>query len=150
MQAGKIADIVESHLKGSDKFLVDVIIKPGNRVYVFIDGDHGVTIDDCVRINRLLESKLDRDEEDFEMIVSSAGADQPLRLPRQYVKNIGRSLHLRLNDNSEMKGKLKKVDDNGILILTDGDRKKKTPPVELPVSFNEIKEAKVIISFKLT
>jgi len=148
MQTSKIAELVENHLQGTDKFLVEVLIKPGNRVYVFIDGDHGVTIDDCVRVSRMLENSLDRESEDFELNVSSAGADQPLRMPRQYPKNIGRSLHIKLADEKELKGKLMSTDENGITLLTEGDKKKKIAPVETYILFQSIVEAKVIISFK--
>jgi ribosome maturation factor RimP len=148
MQASKIAEYVEDFLRGTDKFLVDVLLKPGNRVYVFIDGDHGVTIDDCVRVSRMLENSLDRESEDFELNVSSAGADQPLRMPRQYPKNIGRSLHIKLADEKELKGKLMSTDENGITLLTEGDKKKKIAPVETYILFQSIVEAKVIISFK--
>jgi ribosome maturation factor RimP len=148
MQISQIEALIESHLEGTDKFLVDVLIKPGNRVYVFIDGDHGVTIDDCVKVNRMLESNLDREVEDYEMIVSSAGADQPLKFPRQYPKNIGRSLHLKLADDRELKGKLEQVGEDGIVIQADGDKKKKIAPAQVELKFTDISEAKVIISFK--
>ena len=148
MQVSQIALLVEDHLRGTDKFLVDVLIKPGNRFYVFIDGYHGVTIDDCVKVNRMLESHLDREVEDYEMIVSSAGADQPLKLPRQYPKNIGRSLHLKLAEDKELKGKLLACDDHGITLLADGDKKKKIEPAEMQIPYDGITEAKVIISFK--
>ena len=148
MQASKIAEYVEDFLQGTDKFLVEALLKPGNRVYVFIDGDHGVTIDDCVKVSRMLEKSLDRETEDFELNVSSAGADQPLRMPRQYPKNIGRSLHIKLADEKELKGKLMSTDENGITLLTEGDKKKKIAPVETYILFQSIVETKVIISFK--
>ena len=148
MQISQIEALVEGHLQGTDKFLVDVLIKPGNRVYVFIDGDHGVTIDDCVKVSRMLESNLDREVEDYEMIVSSSGADRPLKFSRQYPKNIGRSLHVKLSDEKEFKGKLEKVDEVGITLLTEGDKKKKIAPAEVTLKFQDISEAKVILSFK--
>jgi ribosome maturation factor RimP len=148
IQTSKIAEMVESFLQGTEKFLVEVLVKPGNRVYVFIDGDHGVTIDDCVRVSRMLENALDRETEDFELNVSSAGADQPLRNPRQYPKNIGRSLHIKLADEQELKGKLVSTDGNGITLITEGDKKKKIAPSEIYIQYQSIAEAKVIISFK--
>lgn len=148
MQPDNIATLVENFLRGTDKFLVDVLLKQGNRVYVFIDGDHGVTIDDCVRVSRMLENSLDRDVEDFELNVSSAGADQPFRLPRQYPKNIGRSLHIKLTDGTELTGKLLSTDENGITLLKEGNKKKKIAPEEIYLPYQKIKESKVIISFK--
>lgn len=143
-----IASLVDQHLANSDKFLVEVLIKPGNRIYVFIDGDHGVMIADCVEVSRLIESSLDRETEDFELNVSSAGADQPMKLPRQYTKNIGRSLQVKLSEDKTVTGKLEEVTENGIVLHTPGDKKKKLPPETLNLEFREILESKVIISFK--
>jgi ribosome maturation factor RimP len=146
--AGEIESIVRDQLSGTDKFLVDVLVKPGNRIFVFIDGDHGVTIRDCAALSRYIESQLDRETADFELNVSSSGADQPIRLPRQYLKNIGRSLQVRLSEENIITGKLEAVDENGITLMTAGDKKKKTAPETLNIAFEEIKESKVIISFK--
>jgi ribosome maturation factor RimP len=81
-----ILELVEEHLKGTDKFPVEVQIKGNNIITVIIDGDTGVTIDDCIRLSKHIESKLDRDTEDFELRVSSFGADKPLKMKRQYKK----------------------------------------------------------------
>ncbi len=148
MTVSEITHIVSEHLAGSDNFLVDVLVKPGNRIFVFIDGDHGVTISDCAELSRYIESKLDRDAEDFEPMVSSAGADQPIKLHRQYLKNIGRSLHVKLMDEKTVSGKLEAVDDEGITLVTEGDKKKRTVPETLKLTYNTIVESKVIISFK--
>ena len=104
--SSEIVNLVQEHLAGTEKFLVDVLIKPANRIYVFIDGDHGVTIADCVGLSRFIESKLDREAEDFELNVSSSGAEHPIRLPRQYLKNVGRSLQVKLSGDRELAGKL--------------------------------------------
>ena len=92
MTTGEITRFINEHLAGTDMFLVEVFIKPVNRIYIFIDGDHGVKISDCVALSRHIESKYDRETVDYELNVSSSGADQPIKLPRQYIKNIGRSL----------------------------------------------------------
>ena len=148
MKIEDLRQLVENHFAGTDKFLVDILVKPGNRIYVFIDGDHGVMIADCVEVSRLLESSLDRETEDFELNVSSAGADQPMKLPRQYTKNIGRSLQVKLAEDKTVTGKLEAVTENGIVLLTPGDKKKKLPPETLNLEFRDILESKVIISFK--
>jgi len=148
MKIEDLRQLVENHFAGTDKFLVDILVKPGNRIYVFIDGDHGVMIADCVEVSRLLESSLDRETEDFELNVSSAGADQPMKLPRQYTKNIGRSLQVKLSEDKTVTGKLEAVTENGIVLLTPGDKKKKLPPETLNLEFRDILESKVIISFK--
>jgi len=140
--------MLEAHLKGTDKFLVEVLVKPGNRIYIFIDGDHGVTIDDCVKVSRFLESGFDREQEDFELNVSSAGADHPITMPRQYTKNIGRQLHIKQKEGNELKGKLLAADDKGITLELKGDKKAKSPAVIVSIEHENIQEAKVIISFK--
>jgi len=148
MTVGEISRLVNEHLAGTDKFLVEIFIKPINRIFVFIDGDHGVTIADCIELNRFIESQFDREKQDFELNVSSSGADQPIRQQRQYVKNIGRSLQVKLSDDNTITGKLEAADDKGITLLTPGDKKKKTAPETLNLTFEEIKESKVVISFK--
>jgi len=148
MTVNEITNLVNAHLSDTDKFLVEVFIKPVNRIYIFIDGDHGVKISDCVELSRHIESHYDRETVDFELNVSSSGADQPIRLPRQYLKNIGRSLQVKLSEENIITGKLEAMDEKGITIVTQGDKKNKTVPVTLKLTFEEIVESKVVISFK--
>jgi ribosome maturation factor RimP len=143
-----IAQLCTEHLAGSDKFLVELIVKPGNRIFVFIDGDQGVTIDDCVGLSRHIEKSLDRETEDFELNVSSAGADHPIKFRRQYMKNVGRSMQVKLSEEKTVSGKLEAVNENGIVLATTGDKKKKILPEMLNIPFENIVESKVIISFK--
>ena len=148
MTTSEIAKLVHEHLANTDKFLVELLVNPGNRIYVFIDGDHGVTISDCVELSRFIESQLDRETEDFELNVSSFGADHPIRMPRQYIKNIGRSMQVKVSEENIITGKLEAVDDKGIVLTTTGDKKKKIPAETLNLHFEDIIESKVIISFK--
>jgi ribosome maturation factor RimP len=148
MNISSITNLAEEHLAGTDKFLVEVLIKPGNRIYVYIDGDHGVTISDCVALSRHIESHLDRETLDFELNVSSSGADYPISQPRQYLKNVGRSMNVSMKDERVISGKLETVDEKGITLTTKGDKKKKLPPETLTIPYTDIKESKVIISFK--
>lgn len=148
MVHSEISELVNDHLAGSDKFLVDILIKPGNRIYIFIDGDHGVTISDCVELSRYVESNLDRESEDFELNVSSSGADQPIRLPRQYLKNTGRSLQVKLSEDKTVTGKLNEVSESGIVIEIKEDKKKKISAQIMHIDFSQIIESKVILSFK--
>jgi len=143
-----IYKLVNENLEGTEKFLVEVLIKPANRIYIFIDGDHGVTISDCAELSRFIESQLDRESEDFELNVSSSGADQPIWLPRQYIKNIGRSLQVKLSGDRFVTGKLEEVNEKGIILVSAGDKKKKLPPETMNIAFEDIIESKVIISFK--
>jgi ribosome maturation factor RimP len=148
MNLSKVTNLINEHLTGTDKFLVEVLIKPSNRIYVFIDGDHGVTISDCAEVSRFIESQLDRETEDYELNVSSSGADQPIKMPRQYLKNVGRSLQVKLSEENSISGKLEAVNESGIVLATTGDKKKKILPETLNIPFESIVESKVIISFK--
>ncbi len=148
-----IKKFVDQNLKGSDKFLVDITISPDNQIHIFLDGDDKLTIQDCTDLHRYLESKLDRDEEDFELLVSSAGLDKGFEVKRQYIKNIGREVQVIIT-NGEMKtGKLLAVTEDGIEleILPPKNKKKRVKEQRsgnINLCFNDIKETKAVISFK--
>lgn len=147
----QIKKLIDSQLQGTDKFLVDIIVKRGNSILVFIDGDEGVKLQDCIDLSRHIESNLDRDYEDFSLNVSSHGLDQPLKLLRQYKKNEGRGLSVLLSDGSKIKGKLIMAKEDGISILPDPEKKKKKTDKELKeefISFDQVQESKLIITFK--
>ncbi|MBR4197173.1 MAG: ribosome assembly cofactor RimP [Bacteroidales bacterium] len=146
-----ILGLIKDKLEGTDKFLVDMHISNDNRINVSIDGDNGITIDDCIELSRYIEKSLNRDEEDFELNVASAGLDNPLKLHRQYVKNIGRSLAITTNDGEKICGELLEVTDDDITILPDNTpRKKRKDPEQdntQKILFNDIQTAKIIIKF---
>ncbi|MGX8712752.1 MAG: ribosome assembly cofactor RimP [bacterium] len=141
----KILELVDKTLEGSEKFLVSLKITPDNRIFVDIDGDNGVTIDDCIALSRAIEGQLDRDEEDFELNVSSAGADQPLKLTRQYRKNVGRELEVVTVDGERAEGTLEDASDEGIVLRTKGT--KKQAPETLRIAYKDIKSARVVLKF---
>ena len=141
----KILELVNNALEGTDKFLVSLKITPDNRIYVDIDGDNGVTIDDCIALSRAIESQLDRDEEDFALDVSSAGADQPLKLTRQYLKNIGRDVEAVTFDGEKLEGELVAADDEQFTIRTKGT--KKQAPHEVVLQRRDMKSTRVVIKF---
>ena len=99
MDADKIRNIAEEELAEGSLFLVEVNITPGNEIEVVIDSDGSVDIDDCVALSRAIEERLDREEEDFELTVTSAGIGRPLRLLRQYRKLIGRPVEVVRDEN---------------------------------------------------
>jgi len=138
---------IDEHLSGSDCFLVDLTIKSGNRILVFIDSDSSVHIEHCITLSKFIESQLDRDAEDFELNVSSAGLDHPYKLPRQYVKNIGRDVSVSLMDGTKLEGTLVAADELGFELLETIKEKKKITQVKHKFNFTEIKEAKEIIKF---
>lgn len=142
----KILDIVKSTLEGSDKFLVSMKITPDNRIFVDIDGDNGVNIDDCIELSRAIEGQLDRDEEDFELNVSSAGADAPLKMPRQYRRHIDRELSVETLDGKNFCGTLADCDDDHFTLQTKGSKKEASQM--LTFSYSDVKTAKVVLTFK--
>jgi ribosome maturation factor RimP len=145
---GKIVQIIDEKLEGSPLFCVEVKVRNNNRIQVFIDGDQGVLIKDCVDLSRHLETQLDRDTEDFELEVSSAGLDQPLKNHRQFVKNIGQSLKIRLNDGTQLSGELKTVAEKSMEILVAASKKEKTAEQLVSLPFSQVEEAKIVIKFK--
>lgn len=143
----QIQSLVEEKLKGSDMFIVELSVSSAQRIVVELDGFSGVSIDDCVQVSRHIEGNLDRESQDFELMVSSAGIDKPLRDKRQYQKNIGREVKVRMEDGSEFSGKLLEVGDSLKLKLP-ASKKKKLPEREESLAWEDIKETKIIISFK--
>lgn len=142
----QILEIVDEELsKCDDKYIVNMKVTPDNRIYVDIDGDNGINIDDCIALSRAIESRLDRDVEDFELNVSSAGADAPLKLPRQYRRHIGRELAVVMPDGERIEGTLTEADDQHFVVRTKGT--KKIAPKEHNLAYNAIKTAQVIIQF---
>lgn len=141
----KILELVNQALEGTDKFLVNLKVTPDNRIYVDIDGDNGITVDDCIELSRAIESQLDRDEEDFALDVSSAGADQPLKLTRQLVKNIGREVDVLAMDGEKTTGVLTAADEDRVCVKVAGS--KKAAPREVEFLRRDVKSIRVVIKF---
>jgi len=138
--------LVEEKIAGTDLFIGEVKVKSGNIIYVFLDGDKGVAVEDCIAVSRHIESHLDRDREDFELHVSSFGVGQPLKLHRQYCNAVGRQFSIIMTDGTSHEGKLLQVQDNEIVIEKQGI-KKKDPSTEEKILFSEIKTAKIKVVF---
>ena len=135
-------------------FLVDVDVTPDNRIVVEIDQAEGVWIDDCVELSRFIESALDRDVEDYELEVGSAGIGQPFKVLQQYINHIGQEVEVLPKSGAKIKGILVKADENGFAVKTtqkqkvEGSKRPKTVEVEMPYSYNEVKYVKYVISLK--
>ncbi len=142
-----IRQLVEEKLEGTDMFIVELTLSSNNRIVVEVDGMSGVTIDDCVAVSRQIESNLDREQEDFELQVSSAGIDKPLRDRRQFEKNIGREVKIVLQDSAELKGELLEVGES-LKVKLPASKKKKLPEREETIAWENIRETKILISFK--
>jgi ribosome maturation factor RimP len=144
--------IIEHHLEvilaGKDIFLVGVKVDNNNKIVVHIDTTEGISIDECVRVSRELEGRLDRDREDFSLEVSSPGLDAPFRVIEQYQKNVGKKITLVRADGGKLEGVLKKTGQNGIVLEMTGGRKgQPKDPELLELSFAEIKSARISIQF---
>jgi ribosome maturation factor RimP len=147
-----IRQLVEEHVRGTNLFLVNVLVKQGNAITVIIDGDEPVTIDDCIQVSRLVERSLDRDKEDFELKVMSAGADAPFQDERQYRKNIGKKVKITTKEKVKYQGILTTFDGNcATLEIAPKVKKGQIPgknnlPEQCSIPLSEIEEAKLIIS----
>ena len=141
----KVLDIINDVLEGSDKYLINMKITPDNRIFVDLDGDNGINIDDCIEVSRAIENGLDREEEDFELNVSSAGADAPLKLPRQYRRHVGREVSVQPFEGPCVEGKLTNAGENDFTIFIKGT--KKEAPKEYTFAYEDVKTVKVIIQF---
>ena len=132
-------------------FLVSVRIKPTNNIKVFLDADEGLSIEKCVKINRAMyraiEEKCWYPDGNFSLEVSSPGIDEPLKLIRQYKKNIGRKVAVILNDDTKLEGKLLLVNDDTIQLEYTEGKNKKAVTINKEIAFDQIKQTTVLISF---
>lgn len=132
-------------------FLVEVRIKPTNNIKVFIDADEGVILSDLIDYNRKLYKQLEESgwypNGDFSLEVSSPGLDEPLKLFRQYKKNIDRYVDVNMNDGSKKEGKLIEATEDGIVIETESGKGKKKEIKQESVLFEQIKNTKIQIKF---
>jgi len=134
-----------------DIFLVEIKIKPINNIKIFLDADSGLGIEKCIKINRALYKVMEElaiyPDGDFSLEVSSPGIDEPLKLHRQYVKNIGREVEITLNDDSKQIGKLIAVTEDQLEIEYTEGKNKKAVLKQLAIAFTDIKQVKVQIKF---
>lgn len=134
-------------------FLVDAHIDSASHIRVVLDGDQGVTLQQCMQVSRHIEHNLDREEHDFSLEVGTAGAASPLTIPRQYNKHVGRILAIITNDDQNIKGTLTTTNTNGITLQWKArepkpiGKGKHTVTKEAEVSFTDIKKATVQIQF---
>jgi ribosome maturation factor RimP len=135
-----------------DLFLVEVKMHSNGKLIILMDGDQGLSIKDCAAISRHVGFHLEEENlisQAYNLEVSSPGVDTPLRLLRQYVKNKGRAISLKLKDGNKTEGKLLKAEAESITLLeTKKEKGKKAQQIERIIAFEEIMESKVLISFK--
>lgn len=152
-----VRELAEERIKDRDErlFIVELTISASNVIRLELDKTEGnVSIEDCMSVSRNIEHNLDREDADFELHVSSAGLDKPLRVHAQYVKNIGRDLNVKLKSKEKTTGTLIAVDEAGIVLkreekqAVEGKKKKELVVIENKIAFSDINEAKIVISFK--
>ncbi len=145
---GKVNSLLSNH---PTHFLVEVRIKPTNNIKVFIDADEGVILSDLIEYNRKLYKQLEESElfpnGDFSLEVSSPGLDEPLKLFRQYKKNIGRFVEITLKDSVKKEGKLVKATEDGVVIETESGKGKKKETKQESILFDQIKNTKIQVKF---
>lgn len=155
----RLEQMVAAMLDGNeDYFLVDLKVLPGNNIKVILDADSGVSIDKCVNYNRFLYKQIEADglfpEGDFALEVSSPGVDEPLKLDRQYRKNMGRLVEVVLKDGSKKEGKLVELTETGLVIEETRGKNpsgkptgKKKETVIHNIPFTDVKTTKVQVVF---
>ncbi|MDR1743539.1 MAG: ribosome assembly cofactor RimP [Dysgonamonadaceae bacterium] len=144
----------EEFLEGSSNYIVDVSINSDNVITVEIDNDNGVNIDDCVALSRYMETKLDRDAEDFELTVTSVGLTSPFKTLRQYKKYEGKEVELLTKKGLKLSGILKTSDEDGCTITVvkkvkpEGAKRKTEVQEDMRFAYEELKYTKYLIRFK--
>jgi len=145
---GLVKSMVEEVLRNEPSyFLVDIRIKPTNNIKVFLDGDSGITIETCVRFNRILYKKIEEANifpaGDFSLEISSPGIDEPLKLIRQYRKNIGRKAEIILQDGIKKEGRLVEVSEDGIILEEAVGKNRNKQLINHTFLFNNIKTTRI-------
>ncbi|GAB0155149.1 ribosome assembly cofactor RimP [Chryseobacterium sp. Alg-005] len=150
----RIEELLQEFLETrKDLFLIDLKISAGDDITVILDGDNGVSLQDCLDASRAIEFNMDREEHDFSLQVMSAGLSEPLSTPRQFNKNIGREVEVLLHDSSKIEGELSKVDEEKITLILryrkpkDIGKGKVDVEEEKEIPYTEIKKALVVIKF---
>lgn len=153
----KVTELIDERIAELDNgiFVVSLKISSNNIINVELDKYEGnIAITDCMSVSRNVEHNLDREEQDFELHVSSAGLDKPLRVLAQFEKNIGRNVKVKLNNKTVEEGEMIQADKDGLTIRQErrvkieGKKKKQDIVEEKYFPMSEIKETKIIVSFK--
>ncbi len=149
-----VTRIVEEWLEDKDYFLVDTLVSPDDKIVVEIDHAEGVWIDDCVELSRYIESKLNREEEDYELEVGSAGIGQPFKVLKQYQIHIGKDVEVLTKDGKKWIGVLTDVNEQNFTVIIEkkvkpeGAKRPKLVEEAVTFTYDEIKYTKYLISFK--
>ena len=149
-----VSQIVEEWLEGKDYFLVEVIVSPDDKIVVEIDHAEGVWIEDCVELSRFIESKLNREEEDYELEVGSAGIGQPFKVVQQYYNHIGNDVEVLTKAGRKLSGVLKDADEETFVVAVEkkvkveGTKRPQLVEEDETFRYEDIKYTKYLINFK--
>lgn len=149
-----VRQLVDQWLNGKDYFLTDLNVTSDDRIVVEIDHEEGVWIEDCVELSRYIESHLDRDEEDYELEVGSAGIGQPFKVLRQYEIHQGERVETVLKDGKKLQGILSNVTPDEFTVTIEekvrpeGAKRPQIVSREVPLTFDQVKSTKYLIDFK--
>jgi len=149
IEKNKIEEVTRDLIKGSDIFLVSVKVSGSNKIFINIDKNSGITIDECAELHRRIEQCFNRDEEDYELQVSSPGLDSPFIVIEQYFKNEGKKVEVIDNDGKKYTGLLKNITTAGFELET--EIKLKGKPKEMVVlsfNFDQVKYVKIVLTIK--
>lgn len=149
-----IEQIVTSFIEGTDIFIVEISISKSNTIQISIDSNQGIDIDTCVELSRHIEQQFDREQEDFELTVASAGLSEPFKVHQQYLKNVGKLVKVLTADNKKYIGTLISVNEQEIvltyteMVKTGPKGKKKEVESTVTLPFSTIKKTVLEIIFK--
>lgn len=153
IDVNKVKELAQTWLSGKDYFLVDATVDQDNRIVVEIDHKDGVWIDDCCELSRFIEDGLDRDVEDFELEVGSAGIGQPFKVVQQYVNAEGHEVELMTSEGKKLHGILSHADEQGFDVAVkvkerkEGAKRPQTVEETLHFAYGEVKWVKTVIRF---
>jgi ribosome maturation factor RimP len=154
IEKSAVSKIVEEWIDGKDYFLVDVTVSPEDRVVVEIDHAEGVWIEDCVELSRYIESKLNREKEDYELEVGSAGIGQPFKVLQQYYNHIDKEVEVLTKAGRKLTGRLKDANEERFIVSVakkvkeEGSKRPKLVEENETFAYDEVKYTKYLISFK--
>jgi ribosome maturation factor RimP len=145
----KIVNLVKEFISGTDLFLVAVKVSSAGKITVLADNNEGITIDECVSISRYIEKNINRDDEDYELMVSSPGIEMPFMVLEQYNKNIGKKVEVTDYEGTKIYGMLKNVTSGGFEIETEVKIKgKAAEKKEVSFNYDQVKSTREVLSFK--
>ncbi len=149
-----VKQLANEWLEGKDYFLTDITVSPDNRIVIEIDHAEGVWIEDCVALSRYIENHLDRDIEDYELEVGSAGIGQPFKVLRQYEINVGEPVEVLTTNGKKLVGTLKEATPDHFVITIEekvkmeGEKRPKMVERDLTFGYDEVKYTKYYLTFK--